>query len=90
MTLAFAQIFHLGNARSADPVVHPRRALANVYALGGAALAAALQLAGGYVPPLARILGVARLDANAWLVVVVFAAVPAVAGQVLKRWRPHL
>jgi P-type Ca2+ transporter type 2C len=90
MTLAFAQIFHLGNARSADPVVHPRRALANVYALGGATLAAALQLAAAYVPPLARILGVAWLDANAWLVVVVFAAVPAVAGQLLKRWRPHL
>ena len=32
MTLAFAQIFHLGNARSALPVLRPDRVVSNPYA----------------------------------------------------------
>lgn len=34
MTLALAQTFHLGNARSPDPVVMPGRAVANRWAPG--------------------------------------------------------
>jgi Cation transporting ATPase, C-terminus len=39
MTLALAQVFHLGNARSTEPVLRPDRALANRFALGAVALA---------------------------------------------------
>jgi hypothetical protein len=51
-----------------------------------------LQLLASYAAPLARVLGVERLDAQDWLVVVVCAAVPAVVGQTIKtarKWRPR-
>lgn len=83
-TLAFAQIFHLGNARSRRPVVAPRRALSNRYALAAVALAVGLQLLATALPTLARALHLRPLDRDAWLVVVAAAAIPAVAGQVLK------
>ena len=38
MTLALAQLFHLGNARSRGPVLTPRRAMANPWAVGAVAL----------------------------------------------------
>ena len=84
MTLAFAQIFHLGNARSAEPVLSPRRVLGNPFALGAAALAVALQLLAGLVPPLSRVLRVTPLSAAEWLIVAVLGLVPAVVGQALK------
>ena len=84
MTLAFAQIAHLGNARSRGPVLRLERALANPYALAGAGLALLLQLAAATVEPLARILRVAPLDAVEWMVVVGLALLPALGGQMLK------
>jgi Ca2+-transporting ATPase len=44
MTLALAQIFHLGNARSVGPVLRPRAVVRNRFALGAVALAVGLQL----------------------------------------------
>lgn len=44
MTLALAQIFHLGNARSVEAVVQPARVAANLYALGAVVLSIGLQL----------------------------------------------
>ena len=90
MTLALAQIAHLGNARSAGPVLHPRGAGANPYALGGATLALGLQVATLYVDPLPRLLRVTPLGLDEWLVVGVCAVVPALVGQGLKLWRPQL
>jgi P-type Ca2+ transporter type 2C len=87
MTLALAQIGHLGNARSTGPVVRPERATANPYALAGVAVSVALQLAAVTVEPLARILRVVPLQATDWLVVVCLASVPAVIGQALKLLR---
>jgi Ca2+-transporting ATPase len=87
MTLALAQIAHLGNARSADPVTSPERAVANPYALAGVAVSVVLQLATLMVEPLARILRVEPLAAMDWLVVLAGAAFPAVAGQALKYFR---
>src|SRR5262249_24698897 len=55
-TLALAQTFHLGNARSVQAVTGLRRALANRYALGAVAISIGLQLAAVYVDPLAGIL----------------------------------
>jgi Ca2+-transporting ATPase len=81
MTLAFAQIFHLGNARSQRHVLHPRQVVANGYALGAALSAAALQVSAMYVEPLSRILSVQRLTPMEWSIVALASAVPAVVGQ---------
>ena len=86
MTLGIAQIAHLGNARSEAAVLSPARALANRYALAGAAVALLLQLA-TTIEPLASLLQVAPMTPAQWLVVLGCAAVPAVGGQVFKTVR---
>ena len=85
MTLAFAQLFHLGNARSEEPLSGWTH-LSNPYAIGAVALSIGLQLLAIYVQPLARILGVEALDAQSWLVVLSFSVFPAIAGQGIKLW----
>ena len=87
MTLAFAQTFHLGNARSAEAVLSLRRIGANAYALAAVALSISLQLAAMYVEPLADLLHVVPLRSEEWIVVLVLAAIPAIVGQALKVWR---
>ena len=84
MTLALAQIFHLGNARSGGPVLRFERAVSNPFALLGAGISIALQAMTAVVPPLAALLHVVRLPAASWLAVIALAAVPAVAGQLWK------
>jgi Ca2+-transporting ATPase len=87
MTLAFAQILHLGNARSAAPVLSPERALSNRYALAAVLLTFALQVVAVSLDPLAQVLGLSPLSGNDWLVVLGLALVPAVVGQALKSLR---
>ncbi len=87
MTLALAQIAHLGNARSRGPVLRLGRVLANPYALAGAGLAVLLQVLAVVVDPLARILRVTPLDPIEWMVVVGLASIPAISGQALKVYR---
>lgn len=84
MTLALAQLFHLGNARGTLAVMAPRRALANPYALGAVAITIALQLLAVSYAPLARVLGVRPLATDEWLVVFLLAMTPAVVGQLLR------
>jgi Ca2+-transporting ATPase len=84
MTLAFAQVFHLGNARSATPVLGLRRILANRFAFGAALLALVLQVLAAAVPTLARTLHVATLGPGDWLLVLALGAAPGVIGQGLK------
>lgn len=87
MTLAFAQIFHLGNARSAGPVLSPGRALANRYALAAVGLAGGLQLVAALSPPLSRVLHMTPLSAADWVVVLALGAAPATVGQAIKAVR---
>jgi len=87
MTLAFAQILHLGSARSAGPVLSLRLVFSNRYALGAAAFAVGLQLLAALLPPLRNVLRVTPLGGADWLVVVALGLVPAVAGQVIKSFR---
>lgn len=87
MTLAFAQVFHLGNARSAGDVVHLSGIVANKWALAGAGIAIALQLLAIGVAPLREILDLVLLDRTAWLVVIGASAAPAVIGQIIKLFR---
>jgi Ca2+-transporting ATPase len=87
MTLAFAQILHLGNARSREPVLTPRTALANRTAIGAVALAAGLQLLAVFLTPLADLLLVEPMSAGQWVFVGVLSAIPAVTGQLVKAVR---
>ena len=87
MTLALAQILHLGTARSSDSVLHPGRALTNPYALGAVALAIGLQLVAVYLEPLARVLRVVPPRLAEWAIIVGLAAIPALVGQTIKLGR---
>jgi Ca2+-transporting ATPase len=84
MTLALAQLFHLGNARSHGPVLAPARALANHWAVAAVPLVVGLQLIAVYWPPLSRVLDTVPLDAGEWLLVGGLSLVPATVGQVIE------
>jgi Ca2+-transporting ATPase len=86
MTLAVAQIAHLGNARSERDVLAPRRALANRFALVGVGVALGLQVL-TTAAPLARILDVVPLEVSEWWSVGLWGSVPAVVGQLTKMVR---
>jgi Ca2+-transporting ATPase len=86
-TLALAQIFHLGNARSTQHVVSRHRALTNRYALGAVVLTLALQVLAVVAPPLGRALGTAPLSARGWIIAVALGAIPALVGQGWKLLR---
>jgi Ca2+-transporting ATPase len=84
MALAFAQLFHLGNARDERPVLHPRRVIANPAALGAVALVLLLQILTVTVPPLAALLHVEPLTSLDWLIVGAASLLPGAVGQVVK------
>jgi Ca2+-transporting ATPase len=84
MTLGFAQIFHLGNARSGRPVLSPANVVSNPYALLALGLTTALQVLAVEFQPLAHILRTHALDTDDWLVLGGLAMLPAVLGQVVK------
>jgi hypothetical protein len=87
MTLALAQICHLGNARSRGPVLAFRGVIGNRYALGAATLAVALQLLAALFTPLSRVLHVTPLSTSEWLGVGALGLMPALAGQTIKSVR---
>jgi Ca2+-transporting ATPase len=87
MTLAFAQLFHLGNARSRGAVVSPRRAMANPLAVGAVLLVVFLQLVAMYVKPVAQLLDLVPLSRESWLIVAGLGVLPGVVGQTLKLLR---
>jgi P-type Ca2+ transporter type 2C len=84
MTLALAQLFHLGNARSRTAVLTWRRITANPWALGAIPLVIALQLAAVYWEPLRTVLRTVPLAPGDWLVVFGLSALPAVVGQITE------
>jgi Ca2+-transporting ATPase len=90
MTLAFAQIFHLGNARSAEASLSLRRFVSNRYALAAVAVSVGLQLTAMYLEPLPTVLRIVPLGLEAWLLVLGLSIAPAVVGQGLKVMRPSL
>jgi len=84
MTLAGAQIFHLGNARGSSPMLTLRAATANPAAIGAVLLSVALQLAALWIAPLAEVLRLTPLGWREWTVIIVLSLLPAVVGQLLK------
>jgi Ca2+-transporting ATPase len=87
MTLALAQLFHLGNARSRGPVLRRSRAFANRWAVAAIPLVMGLQLAAVHWPPLADLLGTTPLARSDWLAVMGLSLVPAVIGQLVRVFR---
>lgn len=87
LTLAVAQVLHLGNARSTMPTVHPKQLLANKIVLAGAAVSLALVAATNYVPALADVLSLQSIDRSQWAVVLSLGAAPAIAGQIWRWFR---
>jgi len=87
LTLAVAQVLHLGNARSTLPTVRPKRFVANRAALAGAAFSLALVAATAHVPALARVLSLQSIGLADWAVVLIAGAMPAVTGQVWRALR---
>jgi Ca2+-transporting ATPase len=85
MTLALAQTFHLGNARSEEHVLTVRQAVSNPVALGAVVLVVLLQVLAVHFPPLAAVLGTEPLGVRDWVVCLSLALVPAVVGQA-ARW----
>jgi hypothetical protein len=90
MTLALAQILHLVNARSTDPVLAPGRAFRNRAALGAALLAIGLQLLTVFLEPLGRVLRVTPLSGREWTIVVGLGVLPMLIGQGAKTLRARL
>jgi len=90
MTLALAQILHLGTARSSRPVLRPSRVAANRWAIGAVVLSVAFQLAALHLAPFPTVLVLAPLSAADWARIVGLALVPALVGQTLRwaRTRP--
>jgi Ca2+-transporting ATPase len=84
LVLAFAQLFHLGNARSDRHVLAPARAVANQAALAAVALVLLAQALAVTFDPLARALHVEALGAHDWVLVAVVSLLPAVIGQLVK------
>src|SRR5688500_4394584 len=68
LTLSLAQLFHLGNARSSQPVVSLPAITRNPYALGAVALTLLLQALAVNLPVLARVLGTVPLSPREWLI----------------------
>jgi P-type Ca2+ transporter type 2C len=83
-TLAFAQLFHLGTARSDRSVFDLKNALANPYAIGAMVVSIGLQLVAAYVEPLPRVLGMTVLGARDWLLIAGLAVIPAGVGQAIR------
>jgi Ca2+-transporting ATPase len=90
VTLSLAQIFHLGSARSAGPVVSTSAIVRNRWALGAVALTLGLQGLSVHYAPLATVLGTRALTPGEWLVAVGFGIVPAVVGQGVGLWRTKI
>jgi len=87
MTLALAQLFHLGNARSRSTVLSPSRMTSNPWALGAVPLVLALQLLAVYWEPLSSVLRTVPLETTDWLVIGSISAAPAVVGQTMRTVR---
>jgi Ca2+-transporting ATPase len=84
MTLAFAQLFHLGNARSRAPVLTPARVFANPWALASVPLVIAMQLLTVTFAPLSHVLRTVPLGPREWVVIGALSVTPGVVGQLIE------
>ena len=83
-TLGFAQLLHLGNARSRSAVLTRQHATSNRFALGAVVAGVGLQLLALYQPAIRELLALEGIQAREWIVVTALSLVPAVLGQASK------
>jgi Ca2+-transporting ATPase len=81
LTLGFAQVWHVFNARNPGSSFFSNDVVRNPHVWGAVGLCTALLFATATVPPLATVLKVTSPDAQGWVVVVGFSVVPWVLGQ---------
>jgi Ca2+-transporting ATPase len=86
ITLAMAQVLHLGNARSRRPVLRLRAAVANRAALAAVAICILLLVGATYVRPVAAVLRLRDPGLAGWAMALLFAAIPALVGQAARSW----
>ena len=84
MTLALAQVFHLGNARNDRTVLRPAQVISNPYAIGAVLASVALQIAPAGIDSLGAVLDVVTLSIGEWIVVLAASAVTALVGQTIR------
>ena len=85
LTLGFAQIFHVVNARSETPIPLGRLITSNRFALGAVGLTVLLQVAAIVVAPLAAVLELSAPDAREWGVVLAASLAPVAVGYTLRQ-----
>jgi len=83
-TLAVAQLFHLGNARSRDSVLGWQRVVANPAALAAVFGVLALQILVTEWAPLAGVLNLVPLGVSGWALVLALGGVTGLAGQLRR------
>lgn len=85
LTLGFAQIFHVANARSETPLRLGQLITGNPFALAAVGWTVLLQVAAITVAPLASLLDLSAPHAHEWGVVLVASLVPAAFGLATRR-----
>lgn len=81
LTLALAQLFHVFNMRDPEAGVFRNEVTRNPWIWGAIALCMVLLAVAVWVPPLAHVLDIHPLPAEAWSVVGLMSLVPFVVGQ---------
>ncbi len=91
LTLAFAQLWHVFNMRSARSDLLNNEVIRNPFVWGALILCSVLLAVAVYFPPLAQALGLAEPTMAMWTVILVMSVAPLivwqVAMEVLKAWR---
>ncbi|ARA92556.1 ATPase [Rhodothermaceae bacterium RA] len=89
LTLAFAQLWHVFNLRSAGSSLWRNEITRNPYVWGALGLCSGLLLLAAYLPGLARVLSVTPPDLADWGVILGMSLLPLVVGQMLKPLLRH-
>ncbi|HXV78375.1 MAG TPA: cation-transporting P-type ATPase [Candidatus Binatia bacterium] len=84
LTLAFAQLWHVFNMRDQGSGFWRNDVTQNAFVWGALALCIGLLLAAVYVPGLAVVLRVERLDLDGWSLVLAMSLLPWLIGQISK------
>lgn len=87
LTLAFAQLWHVFNMRSAGSSFLNNTVTGNPYIWGALLLCIVLLLAAVYVPIVSEVLRVSAPSMTGWVTVLIMSFVPFMIGQATKSWK---
>ncbi|HEX7019520.1 MAG TPA: HAD-IC family P-type ATPase [Gemmatimonadaceae bacterium] len=86
-TVVLAQLLHLGTARGVPMLVRAGSVFGNSFAIIAVVAGVLLLLAAVYAAPLSNVLELEPLSARSATAAILFAAIPAIIGQVHLAWR---